>query len=91
MSTGEMVAFGVIGSMILASGIAAVAVRRVFHSALALGAALIAIAALYISMDAPIIGVVQILVYVGGILTLLLFAVMFVAGDEADEEEVTNV
>ncbi len=87
---GEMIAFSLLGAVVLASGIAAVTVRRVFHSAMALGAALVAIAALYISMDAPIIGVVQILVYVGGILTLLIFAVMFVAGDEADEEEAAH-
>ncbi|MGB0653600.1 MAG: NADH-quinone oxidoreductase subunit J [Thermoplasmatota archaeon] len=85
--TGEMVTFAVIASMILASGILAVATRRVFHSALALGACLVSVAALYISTGAQLVGVIQILVYVGGILTLLLFAVMFVAGDEEDEED----
>ncbi len=81
-SLGEWVAFGAIGGLILLSGILAVSAKRTFHSVVFLGAALISVAALYISMGSDFLGVIQLLVYVGGILTLLVFAVMFVAGDD---------
>jgi NADH-quinone oxidoreductase subunit J len=85
MSVGETVAFGVIGAIILGSALASTLARRTFHSVMFLGVVLVAVAALYILLGSPLIGVLQILVYVGGILTLFIFAVMFVAGDEEGE------
>ena len=82
----EMVAFVVTGAFALAGALFAVAAKRTFHSALGLGVTLIAVAGLYVILGNALLGVVQILVYVGGILTLLVFAVMFVAGDEEEEE-----
>lgn len=82
---GEYIAFWAIATLILGGGILTVTAKRTFHSALFLGVVLVAVAALFISLNSPFLGTVQILVYVGGILTLLLFAVMFVAGDEEEE------
>lgn len=81
---GEWVAFGVISTVILAGAIWAVLASRTFHSALGLGVALVGVAALFVTMGSPFMGAIQILVYVGGILTLLVFAIMFVAGDEEE-------
>lgn len=80
------IAFGLFAAMILLGGIAAQFATRTFHAALGLGVTLIGVGGLFFSMGNPFLGVVQILVYVGGILTLLVFAVMFVASDEEDEE-----
>ncbi|MCA1818906.1 MAG: NADH-quinone oxidoreductase subunit J [Thermoplasmatota archaeon] len=87
MSTpiGEILAFGIIGAIILLAGLASTLARRTFHSVMFLGVVLVSVAALYILLGSPLIGVLQILVYVGGILTLFIFAVMFVAGDEEGE------
>jgi NADH-quinone oxidoreductase subunit J len=86
MSAGETVAFATLGAIILASGLASALVRRTFHSVMFLGVVLVAVAGLYILLGSPLIGVLQILVYVGGILTLFIFAVMFVSGDDKESD-----
>lgn len=78
--------FLVAGGFAVAGALFAVAARRTFHSALGLGVTLIAVAFLFIVLGSPLLGVVQVLVYVGGILTLLVFAIMFVAGDETEDD-----
>jgi NADH:ubiquinone oxidoreductase subunit 6 (subunit J) len=83
---GETVAFAVIAAAILGSALAAVLAKRTFHSVMFLGAVLVAMGALFILLGSALIGVLQILVYVGGILTLFVFAVMFVTGDETEVE-----
>ena len=86
-SLGETIAFGTVAIAILGAGLGTAFAKRTFHAVMFLGVVLVAVGALYILLEAPLIGVLQILVYVGGILTLFVFAVMFVAGDETEREE----
>lgn len=81
----EAASFGVLALLLVASGLASALVKRTFHSVMFLGVFLVGVAALYVLLGSPLVGVIQILVYVGGILTLFVFAVMFVAGDEKEE------
>lgn len=82
----EWIAFAVPAIVILFGALWAVTAARTFHSALGLGTTLIGVAGLFVTMGQPFLGAVQILVYVGGILTLLVFAVMFVTGDEEEQD-----
>ena len=50
--------------------------RNLVHAAFALGAALLGVAALYLFLQAEYLAAIQIVVYVGGILVLTVFAVM---------------
>ncbi len=50
--------------------------RRVFHSALFLVVALASVAAVFVILGADFLGVVQILVYIGAIMVLILFGIM---------------
>ena len=50
--------------------------RSIVYSAFALMGALLGVAAMFVMLAADFLGVVQLLVYVGGILVLTLFAVM---------------
>jgi NADH-quinone oxidoreductase subunit J len=50
--------------------------RNLFRAALCLGASLAGVAALYLFLQAEYLAAVQLLVYVGGILVLTVFAVM---------------
>jgi len=60
-----------------AAGAGAVALsRNVLHSALGLLGALLGTGALYVLLSADFLAVTQLLVYVGGVLVLVLFAVM---------------
>jgi NADH:ubiquinone oxidoreductase subunit 6 (subunit J) len=86
---GETISFAVIAAILLGSALAAALSKRTFHSVMFLGAVLVSAAAVYILAGSPLVGVIQVLVYVGGILTLFIFAVMFVTGDETEAEEAT--
>lgn len=59
-----------------ASGFMVVASPNLFHNALALVATLFGVAGLYVLLEAEFIAVSQVLVYVGAIATLIIFAVM---------------
>jgi len=50
--------------------------RSIMHSAFALMATFLGVAGLYVSLGADFLGAIQVLVYVGGILVLTIFAVM---------------
>ena len=72
-------AFYVVAAATLAGGWAAVSARNLFRAALGLAVALFGVAILYLYLEAEFLAVVQILVYVGAILTLLIFGVMLTA------------
>ena len=75
----EMAAkFGVyaVMGMILVFALGVVTLRSLFHCALCLAAALIGVAGLYIVLQAEYLAGVQILIYVGAVVTLVIFAVM---------------
>ena len=57
----------------------AVTQRNIFHCALWLAMMLWSIAGIYFYLGATFIGVIQILVYVGGIVTLFIFTIMLTA------------
>ena len=82
--SGDQVAFLAIAAVLLGSALASVLSRRTFHAVMFLGAVLVTMGALFILLGSALIGVIQVLVYVGGILTLFIFAVMFVTGDEEE-------
>lgn len=72
----EQAAFGLFAFVTLASALGVVLVRDVWHSALLLGLALASLAVHYLLLAAPFVAVVQLLVYVGGVLVLVTFGVM---------------
>lgn len=74
----ELIAFLLFAGVTIASSLGAVLVRDVWHAALLLGAALLSVAVHYIMLQAEFVAVMQILVYVGGVLILISFAVMLV-------------
>lgn len=84
VGVGETVAFAVLALVLLGSALASVLATRTFHAVMFLGAVLVTMGALFIFLGSPLIGIIQVLVYVGGILTLFIFAVMFVTGDEEE-------
>ncbi|MBX5492694.1 MAG: NADH-quinone oxidoreductase subunit J [Chloroflexi bacterium] len=69
-------AFYVFGAAVLVGAIGTVAARRLIHNALFLVLALASAAAIYVLLSADFVAVVQILVYTGAIMILLLFALM---------------
>lgn len=83
----DTITFVLFSAILLGSSLGAVLVRDVWHAALLLGAALLTVAALYVTLAAELLAAIQILVYVGGVLILITFAVMLTrqTGDEEEE------
>lgn len=70
----------------IAFAVATVLTRRVFRSAIYLMGTLTTSAAVYILLGAEFLAGVQILVYVGGIVVLIVFAVMLTSSGEVVED-----
>ena len=69
------VVFYILAAMILGSGILAVTTRKIFRAAIYLLFSLIGIAGLYFWMQYEFLAAVQIIVYVGGIVVLIIFSI----------------
>jgi NADH-quinone oxidoreductase subunit J len=72
-------AFFGLATCLLAAATAVVTARSLFRAVFALSAALVATAGFYLLLSAPLLAAVQILLYTGGVLTLVVFALV-VAG-----------
>ena len=66
----------VVMAVILIFALGVVTLRNLFHCALCLAAALIATAVLYVIFRAEYLAAIQILLYVGAVVTLVIFAIM---------------
>ena len=58
--------------------------RNIFHSAVYLAFTLVGIAGIYLYLDAEFLAIVQILIYVGAIVTLFIFTIMLTAQAKND-------
>ncbi|HWD21358.1 MAG TPA: NADH-quinone oxidoreductase subunit J [Verrucomicrobiae bacterium] len=75
--------FLLVAGATLGAAVAAMALRNIVHCALAAIGAFAGLAALYLQLNAEFAGFAQILVYVGAVAILILFAVMLTHGSEA--------
>jgi NADH-quinone oxidoreductase subunit J len=74
--TGQEVAFLVLAVAGGLGGLAVVTTRNVVHAALWLVVALASVAGIYLLLAAPFVAFVQVIIYVGAIVVLLLFGIM---------------
>lgn len=74
----EAFAFYTLSALILGLGVLVVTAKSAVHSVLALVLNFLCIAALYVTLNAEFLAVIQIMVYAGGIVVLYLFVVMLV-------------
>jgi NADH-quinone oxidoreductase subunit J len=84
VSTGEAVAFWILGPVALLGAIGMVLLRNAVHSALSLVATMMSLGLFYLIEQGPFLGLVQIIVYTGAIMILFLFVLMLVGRDAAD-------
>lgn len=81
MALYESIAFALFAIVTLGSAAGVVLVRDVWHAALLLGVSLLSVAVHFVMLHAPFVAAMQILVYVGGVLILITFAVMLTRQD----------
>lgn len=72
----ELLSFLALAAIIVLLSALTVYSKNIVHSALYLLGSFAGVAALYIFLNAPFVGVAQILVYIGAVGVLILFAVM---------------
>ena len=72
----EIVAFWSLAAVLVGSGLAVVIGKNLFHSVLWLALALVATAGIFLTLDAEFIAAVQILLYAGGVITVVVFAIV---------------
>ncbi len=84
VSTGEQVAFWILGSLAVIGALGMVLARNAVHSALWLVVTMLNLGFLYVINAAPFLGFVQIIVYTGAIMMLFLFVLMLVGRDASD-------
>ena len=69
--------FFILAGLLVVSSLLVVFLPNVVHSAMALVAALLIISIFFVILQAPMVGVLQVLVYAGAIMVLFLFVIMF--------------
>lgn len=74
--------FAIIAALTLASAVAAMSLRNLVHCALALTVTFAGLAAFYLQLDAQFVGFAQILVYVGAVAILIVFAILLTRSGE---------
>jgi NADH:ubiquinone oxidoreductase subunit 6 (subunit J) len=77
--------FAVLVILTIASAFVVVSTRNIVHAALALGFCFFGVAGFYLLLDAPFLAGAQVLIYVGAITVLILFAIMLTAQTVARE------
>ncbi|WP_438672250.1 NADH-quinone oxidoreductase subunit J [Solihabitans fulvus] len=84
VSTGEAIAFWILGPLALAGALGMLFARNAVHSALWLALTMLNLGVIYMVQQAPFLGFVQIIVYTGAIMMLFLFVLMLVGRDSSD-------
>ena len=72
----EPIAFGALAAVLLASSLAVVLTKNLFHSVLYLALSLTATAGIFLALDAEFLAAVQLLLYAGGVVTIAVFAIV---------------
>lgn len=81
------ISFLVLAAITIAGTAAAMSLRNLVHCVLALTLGLVGLAALYLELGAQFVGFTQILVYVGAVAILAMFAIMMTRGAEQAEQQ----
>lgn len=74
----QIVSFGLLSFMMIAAALGVVLLSNIVYSAFLLGGVFISMAGLYLLLNADFVATAQVLIYVGAVNVLILFAIMLV-------------
>jgi len=83
-------AFAIIAVVTISSAIAAMSLRNLVHCALCLVGTFTGLAALYLQLGAQFVGLAQILVYIGAVAILIVFAILLTRGSGPPQQSVVT-
>jgi len=72
----EVIAFWAFAILLVGAGLAVVLGKNLFHAVLWLALALVSTAGIFLTLDAEFIAAVQVLLYAGGVITVVVFAIV---------------
>jgi NADH:ubiquinone oxidoreductase subunit 6 (subunit J) len=72
----DVAAFWALAVVLVGSGLAVVLSKNLFHSVLWLAAALVGTAGVFLLLNAEFLAAVQVLLYAGGVVTVVVFAIV---------------
>lgn len=78
------VPFAIIAVLTVASAVAAMSLRNLVHCALSLVVTFAGLAALFLQLNAEFIGFAQVLVYIGAVAILIVFAILLTRSGDAE-------
>ena len=81
----DLVAFVMLGGVTLLSALGVVFLRNLFHNALFLAACLVSVGGIFLLLGAEFVFAIQLLIYAGAVVVLILFAVMLTQGIRREE------
>lgn len=74
----QIVSFGILAAMMIGAAMGVVLLSNIVYSAFLLAAVFISIAGMYLLLNADFVATAQVLIYVGAVNVLILFAIMLV-------------
>jgi NADH-quinone oxidoreductase subunit J len=77
--------FALLALVTLTGAIAAMSLRNLVHCALSLVVTFAGLAALFLQLNAEFVGLVQILVYIGAVAILIVFAILLTRGTDSPQ------
>lgn len=72
----DLLVFFIVASATITSSIMVLEAEQIFHSALYLALMLVSVAGLFLLMGAEFLAAMQVLIYAGAVIVLVLFAIM---------------
>src|ERR1700734_206995 len=74
--------FYLLAALTIGGGLAAILLKHLIHAALAVTIAFAGLALLFLQLDAQFVGFAQILVYIGAVAILVVFAILLTRGSD---------
>ena len=82
--------FAILAALTIAASVAAMGLRNLVHCALALVVAFAGLAGIFLQLNAQFVGFTQILVYIGAVALLIVFAILLTRGSEPAQESIVS-
>jgi NADH-quinone oxidoreductase subunit J len=82
------IAFAIIAVLTLGSAVAAMSLRNLVHCALAVAVTFAGLAVMYLQLGAQFVGFAQVLIYIGAVAILIVFAILLTRGSELERQPI---
>src|SRR5688500_18530688 len=87
----DLISFYIFGGLAVLASLGVIGQRNPMHSVMLLIVSFVALAGLYILLDAPFTAVTQIIIYAGAIMVLFLFVVMLLNAHTEDDIPASSI